>query len=318
MRPTLFEIFGQPAPAYFTLLLVGFALATWIGAKLSKRMGLDYDTYIDLGLFSVIMGVIGARALHVIADGYFWDYVYWCIDPTKVEWQITQSQCTQAEGIWNAAKQICEPAGRDCFAWAAFWRGGLAYYGGLIAASAFGVWFLIKEKFPLYKGIDFAGMGICVGLFFGRMGCFLGGCCFGVQTDHAFGLRFPPWSPASESQWKAGLLPAPHLESFAVHPTQLYEALGCLLIAAFLMLIAHPRKRFDGQVMLLFLGLYSVLRFVLEYWRADDRGELFGLSTSQLIGIPIFIAVIVLWVRWSKRAKERMAAVSIPAPGSPG
>lgn len=315
MRPTLFEVFGQPLPAYFTLLLLGFGLATWLGARIGRKMGFDYDTFIDLGLFSVIMGVLGARVLHVLADGYFWDYVNLCLDHEKVAWKITQAQCVQAEGIWKAAEQVCQPAERDCLAWAAFWRGGLAYYGGLIAAAWFGVWFLKREGFPVYKGADLAGPAICLGLFFGRMGCFLGGCCFGVTTDHEVGLSFPPWSPASESQWRDGLLSGPHLASLPVHPTQLYEAIGCLAIAAFLMLIAHPRKRFDGQVMLLFLGLYSVLRFVLEYWRADDRGELLGLSTSQAIGVPIMAAVVVLWVIWSRRAKARLSTpLTAPLP----
>ena len=302
MNPTLAEIFGQPIPAYFTLLMVGFAAATWLGARMSKQMGLDHDTFIDLGLFSVIAGVIGARVLHVIADGYFWDYVHLCTDPTKVAWEITKAQCDQAEAIWVAADSVCKPAGRDCFAWAAFWRGGLAYYGGLIAGVGFGVWFLKREGFPALKGADLVAIGIPIGLFFGRMGCFLGGCCFGKHTDHAIGLSFPPWSPASESQWKAGLIDHPYLQSLPVHPTQLYEAIGCLAIAAFLMFVARPNKRFDGQIMLLFLALYAALRFVLEYWRADDRGALFGLSTSQLIGIPIMLAVAWFWVKLSKRA----------------
>ena len=302
MRPTLFEIFGEPVPAYFTFLMIGFAVATYVAQRLAKNDGLDHDTIIDLGLFSVIAGVLGARVLHVIADGYFWDYVHLCTDPAKVAWEITQAQCTQAEGVWNAADQVCKPAGRDCFAWAAFWRGGLAYYGGLIAAVVFGVLFLKREGFPIYKGLDLAGIGICIGLIFGRLGCFLGGCCFGLPTDHRFALSFPAWSPASESQWREGLLNAPHLPSLPVHPTQLYEAAGCLAIALFLIFVARPRKRFDGQIMLLFLGLYAVLRFGLEYLRADDRGALFGLSTSQLIGIPIMLAVGWLWVRWSKRA----------------
>lgn len=301
MLPTLAEIFGQPIPAYFTLLLIGFAFATWLAARLCKQMGLNHDTFIDLGLFCVIIGVLGARILHVFADGYFWDYVHLCTDPTQVAWEITQAQCTQAEGIWDAAREVCQPKERDCFAWAAFWRGGLAYYGGLIAASIFGITFLKRENFPMYRGMDIAAISICLGLFFGRMGCFLGGCCFGVHTDHAFGLSFPPFSPASESQWRAGALPAIHMESLPVHPTQLYEAIGCLAITGFLMFWLRPRKRFDGQILLSFVGLYALLRFVLEYWRADDRGEILGLSTSQALGIPALAIVVFFWIRWSKR-----------------
>ncbi len=300
MLPTLAEIFGEPIPAYFTLLLIGFAVATWLAARLAKQEGIDPNTFIDLGLFSVIFGVLGARALHVLADGYFWDYVHLCTDPTQVAWQITTAQCREAEGVWDSVREVCQPSERDCFAWAAFWRGGLAYYGGLIAAAIFGVWFLKRERVPIRQGADIAGIGICVGLVFGRIGCFLGGCCFGVHTDHPFGLRFPPFSPASESQWRQGLLSAPSLESLPVHPTQLYEAIGCLAITAFLLWL-RPRKRFEGQVMLAFIALYAILRFALEYLRADERGEILGLSTSQALGIPAVVLVAMLWARW--RAK---------------
>ncbi len=196
--------------------------------------------------------------------------------------------------------QLCQPSGRDCFAWAAFWRGGLTYYGGLIAAAAFGIWFLKREGVPLYQGMDIAAIGISLGLVFGRLGCFLGGCCFGVNTDGPVGVSFPPFSPASESQWRAGLLEAPRLPSLPVHPTQLYEAFGCLAITGFLLFWLRPRKRFEGQLMLAFIGLYAILRFLLEFLRADERGELLGLSTSQLLAIPALLLVATLWPRWRR------------------
>ena len=303
MKPILFEVFGETVPAYFGMLMVGFGLAIFLAQRQARRMKLDHDTMIDLGLFSLLFGVVGGRLLHVVADGLFWDYVHLCTDPTLVEWKITAARCATLEGIWDPAAELCRPAERDCFAWAKFWNGGLAYYGGLIAASAYGLYFLRKENFPLLKGVDLVGMVIPLGLFFGRLGCFLGGCCFGQPTSAAFPLavRFPGWSDASQEQHEHGLLAAPNLESLPVHPTQLYEAFGSLAIAAFLMLYWRPRKRFDGQLMLLFLALYAALRFVIEYFRADDRGALFGLSTSQLIGVFILGLVAVAWKRLSAR-----------------
>ena len=302
--PTLFEIFGQTLSAYFSLLVFGFGIAIWLAQRQARRMNLDHNTMIDLGLFALVWGVIGGRILHVFADGYFWDYVHLCTDPGKVAWQITEARCEQVEGLWDAANDVCHPRERDCFAWAAFWNGGLAYYGGLVAGSLYGVHFLRKESFPLWRGIDLVGGVIPLGLFFGRMGCFFGGCCFGkiVSADHWAAIRFPVWSSASESQWKRGLLDFPYLESLPVHPTQLYEALGCLMIAATGLLMIRPRKRFDGQVMLFFLGAYAVLRFFLEYLRDDDRGALLGLSTSQWIGVLITAVVIRLWMLKTKSA----------------
>ncbi|MEZ4288101.1 MAG: prolipoprotein diacylglyceryl transferase [Polyangiales bacterium] len=306
MKPELFQIFGESVPAYMTLLLIGFGLATFLSARAAKQMGLNHDTMIDLGLFSVIFGILGARLLHVIADGYFWDYVHQCTDPTLVKWEITKAQCDRADGIWLAAQNVCQPAERDCFAWAKFWRGGYAYYGGLIAATAYGFHFLKKEGFPVLRGADLVGMTMPLGLFFGRMGCFLGGCCFGQHTDGPLGLRFPPFSPAAESQWRAGELDSPLLQSLPVYPTQLFEAIGCLTISAFLMFYVRPRKRFDGELLLSFLGLYAVLRFGIEYFRADDRGELLGLSTSQLISIPILVAVVFFWRKLSQKTQRAL------------
>jgi phosphatidylglycerol:prolipoprotein diacylglycerol transferase len=85
-----------------------------------------------------------------------------------------------------------------------------------------------------------------------------------------------------------------------VHPTQLYEAAGCLLIAWVLRSVVAPRKRRDGQVMLAFLGLYAVLRFALEYLRDDDRGAFYGVSTSQWISAIALVGV-AFGLRWLGR-----------------
>ncbi|MDD9936765.1 MAG: prolipoprotein diacylglyceryl transferase [Myxococcales bacterium] len=297
MIPTFGRIFGEPIPAYFALLMVGFGTATFLAARWAKRSGLDHDVIIDLGLISVLAGVAGGRLLHVFADGYFWDYVHLCTDPSLVVWHTVNSaaECTELSGRWNAAEGQCHAVERNCFAWAEFWNGGLAYYGGLIAASGTGIWFLRRERFPVGKGCDIVGATIPLGIFFGRLGCFFGGCCFGVVTDSPFGMRFPGHSPASEMHFREDLLGGKHLPSLPVHATQLYEALGCLAIAAFLGLWLHPRKRFDGQVLLAFLMLYAALRFLIEFWRDDDRGALAGMSTSQFIGVLIVIGCAFFW-----------------------
>jgi phosphatidylglycerol:prolipoprotein diacylglycerol transferase len=317
VRPTLFELFGQPVPAYFTFLVSGFAVVTWLAARWARRQRLDHDVMIDLGLFSLIAGVVGARLLHVLADGYFWDYVHLCTDPTQVDWRVDRALCRTLEGVWDEARGVCKPAHGPwtldgCLAWTAFWRGGLTYYGGLILASATGLWLLHRERFPMLKGADVAGMMICLGLFFGRLGCFLGGCCFGQPTALPIGVRFPAWSPASDAQFKAGLLETAGHESLPVHPTQLYEAFGCLGLAALLMLVLHPRKRFDGQLFLLFLAGYSVLRFAVEALRADQRGELLGLSTSQLLSAGMLLGVLAAW-----RPVRALAAETRVGPGDP-
>jgi len=297
--PVFGEIFGEPIPAYFALLMVGYALAIFIAARWADKLGLDREVIIDVGLLSLIVGVAGGRILHVLADGYFWDYVHLCTDPSQVVWRTvtTPLECAQLDGVWTDADGLCRPAQGDCFAWAKFWNGGLAYYGGLLAVVPASIWFLRRENFPVGQAADLAGVVAPLGIVFGRLGCFFGGCCFGLHTDHAFGVSFPAWSPASEEQFRDGLLAAKSLASLPVHPTQLYEAAGCAVISAVMAFYVFPRRKFHGQVFLSFLASYAVLRFLIEYVRADDRGAWLGLSTSQLIGLGLLGGVAWAWQR---------------------
>jgi len=300
--------YAIPAPSYFVLLLTGFIFATLMGAIWAKRIGQDPDVVVDLGLAMLLAGIAGGRLLHVFADGYFWDYVHLCTDPSKVDWHLDRAQCLSADysGVWDAARSVCKPQGRDCFAWARFYAGGLAYYGGFLGASL-AAWYLLRaDRFPFWKAADMAGMVVPIGLGFGRMGCLLAGCCFGSPTASSLGLVFPPNSPASESEFKAGLLHSMSESSLAIHPTQIYESGASFAIAALLILYLHGRKRYDGQVFLAFTVLYAAVRFGLEFLRRDDRGQLFGLSTSQLIGV-LLMAAALAGHRLLSRRVERLA-----------
>jgi len=298
MRPELFRALGIDFPSYFVLLVSGFLFATAVGALWARRVGENPDVVVDLGIAMLLAGVAGARILHVFADGYFWDYVHLCTDPAKVDWPLTKGDCLSAAyaGLWDAAKGVCHPKETDCFAWAKFWAGGLTYYGGFIGASVGAVYLLRRDGFPFWKAADMAGFAVPLGLAFGRMGCLLAGCCFGVESDLPWALSFPPRSPASESQFKAHLLASMSSYSHPVHPTQIYESAAALAISAVCMLVVHPRKRYDGQVFVMFVALYAAARFVLEFWRDDDRGGFAHLSTSQLVGIVMIVAALAVHV----------------------
>jgi phosphatidylglycerol---prolipoprotein diacylglyceryl transferase len=316
-----FELpFGEgvimPFPSYFVLLLTGFLLATVMGAIWARRIGQNPDVIVDLGLAMVLAGIAGGRLLHVVADGYFWDYVHLCTDPSKVEWPISRQQCASTEynGIWDAARQICRPKEADCFAWAKFYAGGLTYYGGFAAASA-AAWYLLRtDRFPFWKAADMAGMVVPVGLGFGRIGCLLAGCCFGKPWGSTLAVTFPAGSPASEAEHKLGLLPSAMRESLPVHPTQLYESVASFAIAAFLILWLHGRKRYDGQVFIAFIALYGGARFLIEFMRADDRGAVVGLSTSQLLSLALFGAA---YYFHKKRSEKVAASLAVPPAAPP-
>ncbi len=300
MRPELFHALGTGFPSYFVLLVTGFLFATAAGAIWARRIGENPDVVVDLGIAMLLAGVAGARLLHVVADGYFWDYVHLCTDPPRVMWHLSQTDCLSSSygGAWDSELGVCHPIERDCFAWAKFWAGGLTYYGGFLGASVGAFYLLKRDRFPFWKAADMAGFTVPLGLGFGRMGCLLAGCCFGVESHLPWALSFPPRSPASEAQFKAHLLPTLNAVSLPVHPTQVYESAASLAISAVCMLLIHPKKRYDGQVFLAFVALYAAARFVLEFWRDDDRGGLVGLSTSQLLGVGLVVAAgAVHWMR---------------------
>jgi phosphatidylglycerol:prolipoprotein diacylglycerol transferase len=323
VHPDLFHLFGIAVPSYFVLLLSGFLFATAVGVLWARRIGENADAIVDLGIAMLLAGVAGARILHVLADGYFWDYVHLCTDPSRVEWPLDKAEClapvssgwggaAQPLGVWDAARGVCHPPGQDCFAWARFWAGGLTYYGGFLGAAA-AAWFLLRrDQFPFWKAADMAGFAVPLGLAFGRMGCLMAGCCFGATSDLPWAMSFPWRSPASEAQFKEHLLPSARMWSLPVHPTQVYESAASLAIAAVCLLWIHPRKRYDGQVFVAFLGLYAVARFGLEVLRRDDRGGLLGLSTSQLLGVAMLAAAAGLHAWLGRRG--RAAGLASPTP----
>jgi len=155
------------------------------------------------------------------------------------------------------------------------WRGGLAIYGGLIAGMAASSIFIVRKKMPFLRTADFIIPYIALGQSVGRIGCFINGCCFGKTVSHSIpGVIFPG-------------------ETVARHPTQLYASLALLLIFVILKL-AGERKPGAGFIFGLYLILYSLQRFCIDFLRADTPRYLFNLTTSQLISASIFVCVITI------------------------
>jgi phosphatidylglycerol:prolipoprotein diacylglycerol transferase len=130
--------------------------------------------------------------------------------------------------------------------------------------------------------LDLVSPLLALGLFFGRIGCFFAGCCYGKETSLPWGVVFT--NPNSLARLNVPL-----------HPTQLYDAANGLAIFLFL-IWRERRKAFDGQIFSLFLLLYSITRFFIEMLRGDPRGFLFQnlISTSQ--GIGIFLAILSIFM----------------------
>jgi len=172
------------------------------------------------------------------------------------------------------------------------WEGGLVFYGGVLAAIPVAFWFLKKNKMPFWPLADIFAPYLALAHAIGRLGCLAAGCCYGKPTDSWMGIVFK--DPQSIAPTNVPLL-----------PTQLFDSVNEFVI--FLILIAvRSRKRFHGQIMLLWLILYSAGRFVVENYRGDPRGWIIEgtLSTSQGVGIVVFLVSLAVFVRmWRKAAK---------------
>jgi len=305
MQPMLLQfelpILGMVSfPAYFSLLTVGFAFATLLTWWDSRKLDINPDKIIDVNLYMVIFGVVGSRLLHVIADGHLMDYINMCTAP-EVLYAVgnvpasctTDAQCGPYF-LCNSDAGHCHPP-RDCLLALKIWRGGLTYYGGFIGAVSFGVYYAYKHFRPVFwRVFDLAGYGAPLGLFWGRMGCFLNGCCFGKVTDSIQGVVFLKGGPTWRHQLEVGLVKASDVAPLPVYPTQLYSAMLNLGIFAICYFFIRPRKRFDGQVFWWFVILKAVSRAIVEIFRDDDRGTILWLSTSQFISLLLFVAAVIM------------------------
>ena len=182
---------------------------------------------------------------------------------------------------------------------------GLVAYGGYIGGIVVSMvgFRIIHDNF--WRFADHAAPSFALGLAIVRVGCFLNGCDFGGVCDQAWAVSFPAGSPAHEWHHECGLIEADAPASKPVHPTQLYATGYGLALFAFLLWSRTWKRLFYGQQMMLFLGIYAVLRFGNEILRDDpQRGAWAGLSTSQWISLTILGFVAVTSVVFYRRAKR--------------
>jgi phosphatidylglycerol:prolipoprotein diacylglycerol transferase len=171
-----------------------------------------------------------------------------------------------------------------------FLRSGGVFYGGLIGAVAALVVLLRKRRIGFWTFVDMAAPAVALGHAIGRIGCFLAGCCWGRECSLPWAVTFT--DPAAERNVGVPL-------NVPLHPTQLYESAGLLVLCG--LLLAVGRRLRPGQTFALYLGGYALLRFTIEFFRGDPRGSVFGgaLSTSQLIALAGLAAAagIAFWSR---------------------
>jgi phosphatidylglycerol:prolipoprotein diacylglycerol transferase len=238
MHPELFTIpfTSLTVKSYGTMLVIGFLSAMWIIKRLSREFTPRPDLVVNAALYALVAGLVGSRIFYVL------------------------HHFAEFRDNWPAVFAI--------------WRGGLELLGGALPAILVILLYLRKYRLPARKYMDVVAIGLLVALAFGRIGCFLNGCCYGKPTDVPWGVRFPYGSLAYDSQVRpdparqrqepyiglpreywyqyegvaylrdiSELTPSQREDvttgryrCLPVHPTQLYESLGAAMIAIFLYL----------------------------------------------------------------------------------
>lgn len=236
MHNDLFSIGPFTIHTYGVMIALGVLAAYAVVIYRAKRLNID-SSYIDsLAIWVLAGGALGAKIL------------YWL---------------TQIHNI------IEDPAILLAF------TEGFVVYGGMIGGIVAGYIYCKRKKVKFFQYFDLIIPSVAFAQGFGRIGCFMAGCCFGRETTSAFGVVFPSSSLAP------GGVP--------LIPTQLIASGLNFLHFAILIFYAR-RKKVDGQVAALYLVLYSVGRFILEFFRGDiERGSVGVLSTSQFISIFLFM-----------------------------
>ncbi len=241
MYPILIRLGNLNIYAYGFFVILGFAVGTLLAIWRAKRQGIyvPFERLVDLFFYSVLSAIAGSRILYVLIN-----FDSYRKNPFK---------------IFDLSE------------------GGLVFYGGLLLAIGISILYMKRHKMPLWRLADLVSPSIALGLFFGRLGCFSAGCCYGRETSL-------PWAVVFKDPNSLAPLNVP------LHPVQLYEAGMALFLFSFLILW-ESRKGFEGEIFWLLILLYSIGRFFIEFLRGDPRGFFYEpfLSTSQAIGILLVI-----------------------------
>lgn len=251
-----FTVFGHNIYWYGVIIAAGFLLAVIYGLHIAPRFGMDPDKITDAIFVVVPMAILGARMYYVI---------------------FNPAVCFQADGSFSLLRMI------------AFWDGGLAIYGGVIATVVTAVIYCRVRKLDFWSGMDVTVYGLLIGQLIGRWGNF-------VNVEAYGGLTELPWRMCSSSianeLWRDGFLETEQMYqnvlngTLGVHPTFLYESLWNLLGLVLLILLMKRGRKFNGQMFLSYVIWYGLGRAVIEGLRTDSL-YFFGtpIRSSQMLGI---------------------------------
>ena len=256
MRPELFSIGSFTVYSYGAMMALGILVGILVAEKRAPKLGLDADHVFNMGMWGAAFGLVGAKVL------------YWIVELPA----ILEDPSLMLE-LGN----------------------GFVVYGGIIG-GIFGGWlYAYRKKIVFLKYFDLVMPSVALGQAFGRIGCFLAGCCYGRETDSWFHVVFT----------QSHIAP----NGVQLIPSQLVSSGADLL--HFLVLIWLSKKtKGDGQVGGFYLIFYSIGRTLIELLRDDPRGAVGGLSTSQFISLFILLAGVAMVVFCGRRGKKETADLS--------
>lgn len=280
MYPTLFRIGDFAVSSFGLMIFLSFVVGAWVLAGQLRRRDMNPELAWDLLVWIAVGGILGAKVYYLAL---------------------------------HVQDVIANPIG------SVFSRGGFVWYGGLIGGVTAYYWQVHRRGLPLGIMFDATAPALALAYAIGRVGCFLVGDDYGLPTDSWVGIAFPEGAPPSTAGYLRSVgaeIPAgiPDSQVVAVHPTQLYEVGAALVMFAILWKVAG-RKWQPGRLFGLYLALYGVERFLIEFVRAKSDRILIGLSTSQVASLLLLAIAVVLWARSADRAA---APVRGPLPAREG
>lgn len=242
MKNDLFSIGPLTVHSYGLMIALGILVCVFMGMYRARKYGYKDEAVLDIAIFGILSGFVGAKLLYVLVE------------------------------FDSFLKNPMDVLGSE----------GFVVYGGIIVGALVGILYCRIKKLPCWEYFDLLAPSIAVAQGFGRIGCFLAGCCYGRPTDTFWGVTFPEGSFAP-----AGV---------PLIPTQLISSAGDFIITGILLVYSKHNKK-AGNVGILYMLLYGIGRFLVECLRSDDRGTVGLLSTSQFISIGIIILAIILFFR---------------------
>jgi phosphatidylglycerol:prolipoprotein diacylglycerol transferase len=263
MYPILVRIGPLTIHTYGFLVALGVALGLWFLYVQAKKQGLDAPRLVDAGFYIILISLLGAKLILLVGN-----FSYYTAYPGE---------------LLSLA------------------RSGGVFQGGLAFGVVFALWYFRRRRIPTWKAADLAGPALALGHGFGRIGCFLAGCCYGRECEAPLGVTF-------KSRYAHELTGLP-LDQ-ALYPVQLFEA-GLNFVNFLVLFVILRRRSFDGQVFSLYVVNYSVIRFFTEYFRGDHPEGLVlirGASPFLSLNLPQLFCLLglgfgLLLHFWLKRKK---------------